>query len=214
VSLASIKRTGHATGTTVNDVLVSAVAGAVGAHLRERGDSLDELHALVPFNLRPLEEPLPRDLGNRFGLVLLSLPVGVADPLDRLRAVHEETQAIKSSHEGAIAYGIIGLMGRIPGPVEERLIDFFSAKGTMVLTNVPGPPRTVSFAGVPVRGVLVWAPCSGSVGMSVSIFSYAGKVAVGFLTDAGLVPEPQVLADRFGAELRSLRGRARAEATR
>ena len=210
VSLKSVKQTGHATGTTVNDVLVSAVAGAVGEHLRRNGDRVDEVHALVPFNLRPLAEPLPRDLGNRFGLVLLSLPVGIDDPLDRLRAVHDQMQAIKSSHEGAIAYGIIGLLGRMPGSVEERLIDFFSAKGTMVLTNVPGPPRTVTFAGAPVRGVLVWAPCSGSVGMSVSIFSYAGKVTVGFLADAGLVPDPQVLADGFAAQLRRLRRDVRA----
>jgi hypothetical protein len=70
---------------------------------------------------------------------------------------------------------------------------------------VPGPPRAVTFAGAPVKGVLVWAPCSGSVGMSVSIFSHAGKVTVGFLTDVGLVPEPQELADRFGTQLRSLR---------
>ena len=205
VSLRSVKELGHATDTTVNDVLVSAVAGAVGEHLREAGEGTDDVHALVPFNLRPLAEPLPRDLGNQFGLVLLGLPVSVEDPVERLSAVHDRMADIKGSHEGAIAYGILDVLGRAPGAVEERMIDFFSAKGTMVLTNVPGPPRTVSFAGAPVRGVLVWAPCSGSVGMSVSIFSYAGKVTVGFLTDAGLVPDPQVLADRFAKQLRSLR---------
>jgi hypothetical protein len=102
--------------------------------------------------------------------------------------------AIKSSHEGAIAYGILGVIGRTPPLVEERMVNFFSAKGTMVLTNVPGPPRPVTLAGTPVRGVLVWAPCSGGVGMSVSVFSYAGKVSVGFLVDAGLVADPHALA--------------------
>ena len=205
VLLRTIKDLGHATGTTVNDVLVSAVAGVIGEHLRDSGDAIDEVHALVPFNLRPLDEPLPRDLGNRFGLILLALPVGIVEPFARLRAVHSAMAEIKASHEGAISYGIIEVLGAMPGPLEERLIDFFSAKGTMVLTNVPGPPRTVTFAGTPVRGVLVWAPCSGSVGMSVSIFSYAGKVTVGFLTDAGLVPDPQALADGFRRELRALR---------
>ena len=92
-------------------------------------------------------------------------------------------------------------MGRTPVQVEERLIDFFSAKGSMVLTNVPGPRERLSLAGTPLGGVLVWAPCSGSVGMSVSVFSYAGKVTVGFLTDAGLVPEPQQLADRASSRI-------------
>ena len=212
VSLRSVKATGRALDATVNDVLVAAVAGAVGRHLAAAGAQPDELHAMVPFNLRPLEEPLPRDLGNRFGLVLLGLPVGIQDPVARLSAVREQMLAIKDSHEGALAYGILGVVGRTPAQVEERLVDFFSAKATMVLTNVPGPRRQVTLAGTPVRGVLVWAPCSGSVGMSVSVFSYAGKVTAGFLTDAGLVPDPQGLADDFRREVLALRRCARAAA--
>jgi WS/DGAT/MGAT family acyltransferase len=204
VPLWRVKRAGRAHGATVNDVLVAAVTAAVGRHLRECGDDAGEVHALVPFNLRPLDEPLPRELGNRFGLVLLGLPVGTDEPVARLAEVKRRMDAIKDSHEGAFAYGILGLMGRTPVQLETRLIDFFSAKGSMVLTNVPGPRRHVSLAGVPLAGVLVWAPCSGSVGMSVSVFSYAGQVTVGFLTDAGLVPEPQLLADAFREELLAL----------
>ena len=108
-------------------------------------------------------------------------------------------------------------MGRTPARVEARLVDFFSAKGTMVLTNVPGPRQAVTLAGTPVGGVLVWAPCSGGVGMSVSIFSYAGKVTVGFLVDAGLVDDPQPLADGVAREilrLSRLTRRPRAERPR
>jgi len=94
--------------------------------------------------------------------------------------------------------------------LERRLIDYFSAKGSMVLTNVPGPQCRLSLAGTPVCGVLVWAPCSGSVGMSISVFSYDRKVTVGFLADAGLVPEPQLLADGFRAEVLALARAARA----
>ena len=67
----------------------------------------------------------------------------------------------------------------------------------------------LSAAGTPVQGVLVWAPCSGSVGMSVSVFSYAGHVTAGFLTDAGLVAAPQGLADDFRREVLGLRRRVR-----
>jgi diacylglycerol O-acyltransferase len=204
VPLWRVKRAGRAHGATVNDVLIAAVTAAIGRHLRDQGDEVDEVHALVPFNLRPLDRPLPRELGNRFGLVLLGLPVGVDDPPARLAEVKRRMDAIKDSHEGAFAYGILGLMGRTPPQLEARLIDFFTAKGSMVLTNVPGPRRKLSLAGTPLAGVLVWAPCSGSVGMSVSVFSYAGKVTVGFLTDAGLVPDPQALADAFHDELLAL----------
>jgi diacylglycerol O-acyltransferase / wax synthase len=209
VPLSTVKHAGHALDASVNDVLVAAVAGALRTYLAEHaGQEVDELHALVPFNLRPLDEPLPRDLGNRFGLLLLGLPVGIGDPLERVAAVHESMQKMKASHEGALSYGILGAIGRTPAAVEARLVDFFSAKGTMVLTNVPGPRRTVTLAGTQVRGVLVWAPCSGSVGMSVSVFSYAGKVTVGFLVDSALVADPQPLADAFRADLLRIARRA------
>ena len=114
VPLWRVKRAGRAHGATVNDVLVAAVTAAVGRHLRDEGDEVDEVHALVPFNLRPLDRPLPRELGNRFGLVLLGLPVGIDDPPARLAEVKRRMDAIKDSHEGAFAYGILGLMGRTP----------------------------------------------------------------------------------------------------
>ena len=206
-----VKATGRAFDATVNDVLVAAVAGALGRHVAAGGERADELHALVPFNLRPLDEPVARDLGNHFGLVLLALPLDVDDPIERLRAVKKRMDAIKHSDEGTLAYGILDAMGRTPAAVEHLLIDYFTAKGSLVLTNVPGPRSTVTLAGAPVTGVLVWAPCSGGLEMSVSIFSYAGKVTVGFLVDAGLVPEPQELADAFRDELlgyaRMARGR-------
>jgi diacylglycerol O-acyltransferase / wax synthase len=204
VDLWRVKRAARALGATVNDVLVSAVTGAVGEHLRSAATVPDDVHALVPFNLRPLDAPLSRELGNRFGLVLLALPVAIEDPAERTLEVKRRMDAIKHGHEGAISYGILELMGLTPSAVEARLIDYFSAKGSMVLTNVPGPRRRVSVAGTPLAGVLVWAPCSGSIGMSVSVFSYAGKVTVGFLTDAGLVPDPRSLADATRAEALAL----------
>jgi diacylglycerol O-acyltransferase len=205
VDLWRVKRTAHAFGVTVNDVLVAALAGA----LRTELETTEPLHALVPFNLRPLDAPLPEDLGNRFGLVLLELPVDVPDRADRVWDAARRMDAIKHSDEGAITFGILDVMGRAPVEIEARLVDYFSDKSSMVLTNVPGPGRTVALAGTPVAGVLVWAPCSGHMQLSVSLFSYAGKVTVGFLADAGVMPDPQPLANAFRAELLALARRAR-----
>jgi hypothetical protein len=191
--------------------VVSAVTAAIAGHLRDAGTPPDDLHALMPFNLRSLDAPLPRELGNRFGLVLLGLPAGIENPVERTLEVKRRINAIKHGHEGVITYGILELMGLTPAAVEARLIDFFSAKGSMVLTNVPGPGRPLSVAGTPLAGVLVWAPCAGRIGMSVSVFSYAGRVTVGFLTDAGLVPDPRSLADATRAEALALAAYARRE---
>ncbi len=197
IPLEAVRELGRGSAATINDVLVSCVAGAVRRYLDDLDVPLDDVHAMVPFNLRPLDEPLPRDLGNRFGLVLLDLPVGTADPRARLRQAGARMRAIKRSKEGTVSYGLLGAMGHVPPAVETRFVDLFSSKATMVLTNVPGPRETVSLAGVPLAGVLVWAPCSGAVGMSVSIFSYAGEVTVGFMVNGRLVEHPQVLVEAF-----------------
>ena len=175
------------------------------------GSLVDEIRAFVPFNLRPLDRPLPASLGNKFGLVFLPLPVGAATAAARLAAVKHHMDEIKDSPEGALAYGMLSFMGLTVREVESAIIDVFSAKGTTVITNVPGPREAVYMAGVPVTGVVVWAPTSGSVSMSVSIFSYAGRVTVGVMADAGLVPDPETMVEAFGDELDALARIAPAE---
>jgi hypothetical protein len=180
------------------------MTGALRQYLRGRDSLVDEIRAFVPFNLRPLDSPLPASLGNKFGLVFLPLPVGARTAAARLRRVKERMAEIKGSPEGIIAYGMLEVMGLTPAQVESTLVDLFSARGTAVITNVPGPREPVYLAGSPVSAVAVWAPMSGSVSMSVSILSYNGQVTVGLMADAGLVPDPETLVDSFQGELDAL----------
>ncbi len=204
IELDEIKAIGHATGTTVNDVILAAISGALHRYMTARGDRVDEIRAMVPFNLRPLDEPLPRELGNRFGLVYLPLPVGVAAPAARLREVHRRMDAIKHSPEGALSYALLGIIGATPLPVERRLVDVLAPKTSAVMTNVPGPREPIHFAGSQVTGILAWVPASGSIGMGISIFSYDGGVRIGLQVDAGLVPDPETIIAAIGDELTEL----------
>jgi WS/DGAT/MGAT family acyltransferase len=204
LALEPIRDLAHAHGATINDVLVTAMTGALRDYLIGRDSLVDEIHAIVPFNLRPLDEPLPRDLGNRFGLVTLPLPVGIPDRGERLQAVMRAMSRIKTSPEGPISYAVLSALGVTPAQVEAALVGVFSGVGSTVLTNVPGPRETVYLAGSPVEGVLVWAPVSGNLAMSVAIFSYAGSVSVGLMTDAGLVPDPETIVAGFARELGEL----------
>jgi WS/DGAT/MGAT family acyltransferase len=193
--LSEIKRIAHVHDATVNDVLLAAVTGALRHYLQERDSPVGEIQAMVPFNLRPLDAPVPRELGNRFGLVFLPLPVATSGSYRRLVEVHRRMRQIKDGRDGAVSYGMLSLTGLTPEPVERRIIDMFTSKGTAVMTNVPGPREPVYFAGTPVRSVLFWAPTSGHIGMSVSIFSYRGEVTVGLMVDAALIPDPaEILA--------------------
>jgi diacylglycerol O-acyltransferase / wax synthase len=204
LALEDVKAIGHATGTTVNDVLVTATTGALRRHLSERNTLVDEVRAMVPFNLRPLDQPLPRNLGNRFGLVYLDLPVGFRGPRQRLNAVHQRMEAIKHSPEGAMSYGILSAIGLSPRQIEQRLVDLFASKSSLVLTNVAGPRQPVYFAGTRVAGVIPWVPAGGTIGLGVSIFSYGGTVTIGLRADAGLVPDPDAILWAFQPELADL----------
>jgi diacylglycerol O-acyltransferase / wax synthase len=204
VPLADVKAIGRAHGATVNDVLGAAVTGALRTYLDHRDSLVDDIRALMPFNLRPLDQPLPRELGNQFGLLFASLPVGVADREERLLELKRRMDALKSSPEGAVAYGVLSVLGMTPVQIEKVAIDVFGSKASLVLTNVPGPTEPVYLAGSEVAGIMGWVPASGSIGLGISIFSYAGDVVVGIRADARLVPDPDVLVDAFNTELAAL----------
>jgi WS/DGAT/MGAT family acyltransferase len=203
--LEGIKAIGHATGTTVNDILTAAMTGALRRYLLGRDSLVDEIRVMVPYNLRDAEEPLPRELGNRFGLVYLTLPVGIADPTERLAEVHRRMDAIKHSREGGLSFAILEAVGRTPRQIEQSLLDVFAQKTSAVLTNVPGPSEPIYFAGSRIAGVVPWVPAAGTIGMGISIFSYDGGVSVGLQVDAGVVPDPDAIIAAYEREVDALR---------
>jgi len=203
--LDGIKAVGHATGTTVNDVLTAAMTGALRRYLVGRDSLVDEIRVMVPYNLRGPEEPLPRELGNRFGLVYLTLPVGIADPADRLAEVHRRMDAIKHSREGGLSYAILEAVGLTPHQIEQGLLDVFAQKTSAVLTNVAGPSEPIYFAGSEIAGVVPWVPAAGTIAMGISIFSYNGGVTVGLQVDAGLIPDPDTIIADYEREVETLR---------
>ena len=203
--LEGIKAIGHASGTTVNDILTAAMTGALRRYLLGRDSLVDEIRVMVPYNLRDTEEPLPRELGNRFGLVYLTLPVGIADPTERLAEVHRRMDAIKHSREGGLSFAILEAVGRTPHQIEQSLLDTFAQKTSAVLTNVPGPSEPIYLRGSRITGVVPWVPAAGTIGMGISIFSYDGGVSVGLQVDAGVVPDPDAIITAYEREVDALR---------
>ncbi len=199
--LQRVKDSCHRLRVTVNDMLLAALAASLASRLGEDGELPEEIHAMVPVNLRPLDRPVPAELGNDFALILLELPLAEMRPAERLRQVNSRMNSLKASHEAPISFGLLSAIGKTPPWVEGRLIEFFTEKASMVVTNVPGPSERLSFAGAPIDGVLVWAPCSGSLGLTISIFSYAGEVSVGFMADTALMADPAPLAAAYEVEL-------------
>jgi WS/DGAT/MGAT family acyltransferase len=213
IPVEDVKVIGRALGGTINDVLVTAVAGGLRRYLEVRGHQPNErlnFRAAMPVNLRPLEKM--SDLGNQFGLIFLSLPVGILDPAKRLAELRRRATALKRSTEPVVVYGILRAMGLSPRLIQKLVVRIFATKATAVMTNIPGPRQTIFLAGKPITDVFFWVPQSGRVGLGVSICSYAGHVRLGVGTDAGLVPDPEGIVKGFHDELAALKTLAAAGA--
>lgn len=204
IPLPLVKVIGQATGATINDVLLSAVAGALRRYAQDREQAVDGLNVrgVIPVNLR--QESTRIELGNRFGLVFLALPLGIDDPLERLFELKRRMDELKDSQEAVVAFGILNAIGIAPSEIENIVVNIFGAKATAVMTNVPGPRQQIYFAGAPVRQMMFWVPQSGRLGLGVSIFSYNNQVWLGVATDQHLVPDPETIVAYYRDEIDQL----------
>lgn len=209
IELDRLKGISGTLGVTLNDVLLAVTAGALRRHLLAHGEQPHDLRVFIPVNLRPAGQPVTTSLGNRFGLVFLSLPISQADPERRVRAVHERTRRLKAGRQAAATFALLNIVGAMPRRGQRLAAGMLGAKSSAVVTNVRGPGHPVSLAGARVGGVIFWVPQTGSVGLGVSILSYAGAVTVGIAADRNVVGEPSELADAMEAEVAELDNRLR-----
>ena len=204
IPLPTVKTIGKATGATVNDVLLACVAGALRSYLLAREQPVEDLNvrAVIPVNLRPPDAAI--ELGNRFGLIFLALPVGIEDPFDRLMELKRRMDELKGTPEAVVAFGILNAIGMAPTDIANLVVDIFGTKATAVMTNVPGPRHQVYFAGAPITQLMFWVPQSGRLGIGVSILSYNNEVLLGVATDQGLIPDPARIVAFYHEEINAL----------
>lgn len=202
--LDEVKIVGRALFASVNDVLLSCVAGALRDYLVRKRDIVENLviRVLVPVNLRPMEKAYK--LGNQFGLVFLDLPIGIDNPVERLYAVRSNMNALKGSYQPVVAMGLLAAMGAGPRMLQEALLTLLARNATAVMTNVPGPQQPLYMAGAKISSLMFWVPQSGDLGVGVSILSYDGEVQFGLVTDEGLCADPEAVIERFAHEFEKL----------
>lgn len=198
LNLNDVKRCAKAMGGTINDTLLCAATGAIRRHLLESKEAIPDcgIRVAVPFNLRPLDQPISV-LGNQFGLMLVSLPIEIDTPKARFQQIQNNMDELKRSYQAQVTYSLLDLFGRGPDILERRALAMLSNKASAVLTNVPGPREAVYLAGSKLRQPMFWVPQSGSIGIGMSIFSYAGSVQFGITVDQGIQACPNAIMDYF-----------------
>lgn len=198
VSARDYRRASRALGVTSNDFALALIAGALRRHFRALGEPVPRLlHASVPVYLRDTIE-----VGNNFGLVLAPLPIGEADPHKRVRLVHEAMEQLKKSPEAQIISTLFNAAGNLPPGVVSRIFDEASRKASVVVTNVPGPPRALTLAGAPLKRVIPIVPLSGHIGVGIAIVTYDGHFTLGIQADRDrLQPDIETFIQHLRAEL-------------
>jgi diacylglycerol O-acyltransferase / wax synthase len=202
--LDEVKTVGRANGASINDVVMSSVAGALSMYLRDKGEDVagKTIRALVPVNLRDPERA--GDLGNEFGLVFVDLPLGLDNPIERLAVVRATMEALKKSYQPVLALGILAAMGVGPRVLQDALLTLLARNASAVLTNVPGPQRALYIAGARIDDLMFWVPQSGDIGLGLSVISYDGGVQFGVITDHGFAPDPERIVAHFADAFEAL----------
>ncbi len=183
--LDDLKRVKDAHGGTVNDVILSVVAGGLGRYLRARGHETEgvELRAMVPVSVRAADER--GALGNRITAMMAPLPVGIEDPVERLRVVTAEMGDLKASGQAVGAEILTKLTDFAPTTIASQAARLQPAQRffNLVVTNVPGPQFPLYVLGRQMESIFPMVPLAHKQALCVGIMSYNGQVNFGLIGD-------------------------------
>jgi len=201
VSLPRLRQIKEALGVTLNDLVLTAVAGAVGRYHDQRGMHVETVQSMVPMNLRQEHEhDLP---GNRVSVFRVALPVGERDPFSRLELIHQQTVVAKRSRGGSsnLYPLLMQAVGIVPAAAFRLLAQTINGRVGLICSNVPGPPMPRYLAGAKIDAVYPFAPVLLGIPLSIAMVSYGESFEVGIVADAGAIPDPVLLHRYFDETL-------------
>jgi WS/DGAT/MGAT family acyltransferase len=204
-----------ACGCTVNDVVLTVVAGAVAKYTMLHGQTVKNrfFRPMVPVNVRPQEDAIGA-FGNLISLMLVTLPLGIRDPIARIQHIHEMTQAMKGARTPELLRAGLAWLAILPPPVQAFLAGNLSWLNTpiplfhMVCTNVPGPQLPLYTCGRRMVACYPHVPTGMDVGISVAIESYDQKLYFALTTDALAAPDGGRRVEFLEASFQELRAAA------
>ena len=200
-------------GATVNDVILAVCAGGLRKYLMEKEAlPVKPLVAMAPISVR--ETNAQKTGGNEVSAMLVDLATDVADPLQRLQRIHDNTQSSKV-HANALPAN--QLTEFIPSETLAAAARVYTRTRlgaqhrpffNITITNVPGPPFPLYVAGARIKHCLGMAPIMDGLGLLLVIFSYAGRISIGITSCQDMVPDPKNLAACFEDSLAALEASA------
>ncbi|MEM7182891.1 MAG: WS/DGAT domain-containing protein [Spirochaetota bacterium] len=202
IPLIKIKQIGKALQATVNDTLLSILAGAWRDYFLEKNIDIEEslkLFLSIPVSIRP--EELADDLGNLLGLYTLPLPIGVIDPKSRIAQIHRFMGKLKKSSQAIDFFHFLNSLGNESSERQQEIWNSLSHKYAAVVSNIPGLQEEKTLGGIPILQQLFFPPCNNSIGITTGFLSYNGNLQISLATDENIIADPRQLADFFTKQI-------------
>lgn len=204
VPLQQVIDTAHANGATVNDVVLTAVGGALDAALTRRGQAAPELVASVPVSAR--RGTVAGRLGNETGVRPTAIPTRGA-ALDRLAVIAGATAQAAARTGSARAASAGPLLAVFRGMARVGALRWFINHQRLIhtfVTNVRGPAQPLELLGHRVEEIVPVAISPSNVGVSFDVLSYAGRLVITVVGDPVIVPDHEHIAADLMVELARL----------
>lgn len=212
--LRQFKAIKNSLGGTVNDVVLAVVAGALGRYMQLHGQSTEGvgLKAMVPVSVRADIER--GALGNRVAAMWATLPVGLADPVERLRAISEEMVGVKQSGQAVGAEILTAVSGFAPPTIMSQAARLQARQRffNLVVTNVPGPQFPLYLLGRQLESIYPMVPLAENTALGIAILSYNGQLNFGLVGDYDALADLETLADELRSSIDELAAAAGAPA--
>jgi diacylglycerol O-acyltransferase len=211
LALADLREIGHAAGASVNDVMLAVVGGALRSYLTRRGVPTDApLVAGVPLAVRGEGD----ERANAVTSVSVGLATDLADPAERLRAIHAAMTAHKGQRGGTLGEDLAA-WADVPPPlvfslissayIELHLGERLDPICNVIVSSVPGPPETLYLAGARLVGIHPLGPVYSGVALNVTAIGCGESLDIGLVACRGRMPDLWDLADAVPAALAELR---------
>ncbi|MBZ0306789.1 MAG: WS/DGAT domain-containing protein, partial [Anaerolineae bacterium] len=214
-SLAEVRAIRSNQRASVNDVMLTVLAGALDRYLEQRGENPDRnfVRVLVPVNMRVETEK--NTFGNRISVLPIDIPFGISDPLERLARTAEYTQVMKESSL-SIGLDIVLTLPALAPAIAQPLIWgvaplAFSFLAHTWCTNVAGPQIPLYMLGHQLLNTFGYFPLNPSMGLACVITSYNQQISMTLVADTAIIPDADKLRDLLKSSFVNLRQAAKVQ---
>ena len=202
IGVDELKAIGRPFQATINDILMSVLAGALRARLTAQGVDVPtdlRLRMSTPASVR--EGDARGNLGNQFGLLTLTLPVGLKNPADRISHIKRFMGKLRKGSLLPDFFKFLVALGYESPRRQDEIWSALHNKYTGVTSNIPGIREEHTIGGAKILEMLFFPPPNNPIGISAGFLSYNGRLKISLATDTQILNDPTLLAKEIAKEI-------------